>query len=46
MQIVNKQRGAIAQIWLYGAAALILIAALTGLVAAWRSYTAGIDKQG
>lgn len=46
MQVVSKQRGAIAQIWLYGAAALILIAALTGLVVAWRGYTTGIDKQG
>ena len=43
---ISNQRGEIAPVWLYAAAALILIAALTGLVIAWNSYTAALDKKG
>ena len=43
---MNKQRGEIAPIWLYLAGAIALVLALTGLVAAWESYTTGLDKKG
>ena len=43
---MNRQRGVIALIWLYLAAAFILVAVLTGLVVAWKSYTTGLDKAG
>lgn len=43
---MNKQRGIIAMVWLYLAGAIALCVAITGLIYAWSSYTAKLDKRG
>jgi len=43
---MHKQRGIIAQGWLYLIAAIAIIGALAGLVKVWDSYTSGLIEQG
>lgn len=43
---MKKQRGIIAQGWLYLIAAIALIGALAGLVKVWDNYTSGLIKNG
>lgn len=42
----NKQRGVIAQAYLYGAGLLLLVTAVGGAIVAWHSLTKSIDKAG
>jgi hypothetical protein len=43
---MNKQRGIISQVYLYGAVVLAIIIAATAGIAAWHSFIKSIDKAG